>query len=141
MSSVVILLALGRTQAHDPRWGRTSWTWGEDPFHIAVMGRAAYSGLQDPRPNPSGHPDDAFLAVRATVPYYLGYHGGTGDPPGFKSAFNATNRSLADSYWPAYGALLSDNAPSPADGVMCAMSEVSGCCPVHKICGPVASVF
>ncbi len=113
-------------QAHDPRWGRISWTWGEDPFHIAVMGSAAYEGLQSPRPVPGGQPTDRFLATRATVPYYLGYHGGSMDPKGSLSAFNATKRSLADSYWPAYGALLESHAASPADGVMCAMSSVNG---------------
>jgi hypothetical protein len=56
-------------QAHDPRWGRVSWTWGEDAFHIGVMGQAAYVGLQSPRPVPGGKPTDRFLATRATVPY------------------------------------------------------------------------
>ena len=70
------------------------------------MGSAAYEGLQSPRPVPGGQPTDRFLATRATVPYYLGYHGGSMDPKGSLSAFNATKRSLADSYWPAYGALL-----------------------------------
>eukprot|EP01043_Picozoa_sp_COSAG02_P052353 COSAG02_NODE_5624_length_4175_cov_1.970069_4_plen_183_part_00 len=83
-----------------------AWRIGEDPFHISVMGSAAYEGLQSPRPVPGGQPTDRFLATRATVPYYLGYHGGSMDPKGSLSAFNATKRSLADSYWPAYGALL-----------------------------------
>ena len=103
-----------------------SWTWGEDPFHIATMGRAAYVGLQNPQPVPGGHPTDRWLATRATVPYFLGYHGGTMDPRGMASAFNATPRSLADSYWPAYGALLASAGPAPADGVMCAMSTLNG---------------
>lgn len=77
-------------QAHDPRWGRVSWTWGEDAFHIRVMGRSAFVGLQSPRQVPGGKPGDVFLATRATVPYYLAYHGGTGDPAGYSSAFNAT---------------------------------------------------
>jgi hypothetical protein len=40
--------------------------------------------------------------------------------------FNATARSLADSYWPAFGALLDSNGPSPADGVMMAMAALNG---------------
>ena len=53
-----------------------------------------------------------------------------GDPPqrntGLTLNFNATARSLADSYWPAFGALLSSSAPAPADGVMMAMAALNG---------------
>jgi len=142
---------------------------------------AGSAGLQSPREvvtqrktKEQAGAGDRFLATRATVPYYLAYHGGSMDPAGSLSAFNATPRSLADScvavprslptpmpvagswkctggssvkpytrtrsttvmpcvsacvpwhvlarrYWPAYGALLGSDAPSPADGVMCAM--------------------
>ena len=40
--------------------------------------------------------------------------------------FNATQRSLADSYWPAFGALLASSGPAPADGVMMAMAALNG---------------
>lgn len=65
---------------------------------------APRAGLQSPREvvtqrktKEQAGAGDRFLATRATVPYYLAYHGGSMDPAGSLSAFNATPRSLADS--------------------------------------------
>jgi beta-glucosidase len=32
--------------ARDPRWGRTEECYGEDPYHVAIMGKAAVFGFQ-----------------------------------------------------------------------------------------------
>ena len=62
--------------AHDPRWGRISETYGEDPLHIQTIGVAAMKGLQNPQPVPGGKPEDVFFATRQVTRHYIGYHGG-----------------------------------------------------------------
>ena len=97
--------------AHDPRWGRIAETYGEDPMHIQTMGVGAMLGLQNPMPVPGGRPSDVFFATRQVTRHYIGYHSASPDigPPSchqFGSCnFVASNRSLADSYFPTYGPL------------------------------------
>ena len=115
--------------AHDPRWGRISETYGEDPLHIQTIGVAAMKGLQNPQPVPGGKPEDVFFATRQVTRHYIGYHGASPDIQGTRGGppitFVATNRSLADSYFPTYGAFQSPSA-GRADGIMCAMSQLNG---------------
>ena len=86
--------------AHDPRWGRISETYGEDPLHIQTIGVAAMKGLQNPQPVPGGKPEDVFFATRQVTRHYIGYHGASPDIQGTRGGppitFVATNRSLAD---------------------------------------------
>ena len=65
--------------AHDPRWGRISETYGEDPHHIQTMGVAAMRGLQSPAPVPGGGASDVFFATRQVTRHYIGYHGASPD--------------------------------------------------------------
>ena len=55
--------------AHDPRWGRISETYGEDPFLSATMGVTATVALQ----NRSA--DRRWLASSQVTRHFLGYHG------------------------------------------------------------------
>lgn len=110
-------------------WGRISETYGEDPLHIQTIGVTALQGLQNPLPVPGGHPDDAFFATRQVTRHYIEYHGASPDiqdmQRGQQYTFVATNRSLADSYFPTYGAFQRPEL-GRADGIMCAMSELNG---------------
>eukprot|EP01065_Artemidia_motanka_P042620 TRINITY_DN5750_c0_g1_i1.p1 TRINITY_DN5750_c0_g1~~TRINITY_DN5750_c0_g1_i1.p1 ORF type:complete len:780 (+),score=184.39 TRINITY_DN5750_c0_g1_i1:74-2413(+) len=109
--------------AHDPRWGRISETYGEDPFLVRTMGVTALQAMQNPQKVAGGHPGDVFMATRQVTRHFIGYHGATPDIA--PAAFNATARSLADSYLPTYGAFQRPNVGF-ADGIMCAMTELNG---------------
>eukprot|EP00041_Stephanoeca_diplocostata_P022483 m.537193 g.537193 ORF g.537193 m.537193 type:complete len:814 (-) comp22073_c1_seq1:59-2500(-) len=115
--------------AHDPRWGRISETYGEDPLHIQRIGVTALNGLQSPRQVPgSNDPADRFFATRQVTRHYIAYHGGTGDTINntrYNALYNASNRSLADSYLPTYAAFQNPSRGF-ADGIMCAMTELNG---------------
>ena len=52
--------------AHDPRWGRISETYGEDPVHIQLMGVAVMNGLQNPVPV-AGSADPASVVGNPSV--------------------------------------------------------------------------
>jgi beta-glucosidase len=97
-------------------------------MHIQTMGVNVLNALQNPQPVHGGQPVDKFLATRQVTRHYIAYHGGSGDTVnGTKhpTFYNATNRSLADSYFPTYGA-YQNPAKGGADGIMCAMSELNG---------------
>ena len=85
--------------------GRISETYGEDPYHIQTIGVVAMRGLQNPVAVPGGAPEDVFFATRQVTRHYIGYHGASPDISGPDAAkgYSATNRSLADSYFPTYG--------------------------------------
>jgi beta-glucosidase-like glycosyl hydrolase len=110
--------------AHDPRWGRISETYAEDPYLIQVIGVVAMRGLQNPQPVAGGKPEDVFFATRQVTRHYIGYHGASPDISGH-TTYIASNRSLADSYFPTYGSFQRPTAGF-ADGIMCAMSLLNG---------------
>ena len=109
--------------AHDPRWGRISETYGEDPFHIQAIGVAILQALQNRVPVPGGKPTDFYYATRQVTRHFIGYHSASDDIK--TPAFTATNRSLADSYFPTYSAFMRPDAGA-ADGIMCAMTTMNG---------------
>eukprot|EP01060_Flectonema_neradi_P006051 TRINITY_DN14037_c0_g1_i1.p1 TRINITY_DN14037_c0_g1~~TRINITY_DN14037_c0_g1_i1.p1 ORF type:complete len:768 (+),score=137.30 TRINITY_DN14037_c0_g1_i1:94-2397(+) len=108
--------------AHDPRWGRNSETYGEDPFLIATIGTAAMNALQGRKPFKGGSNDDEYYATRQTNTIYLGYHQANDLHPAY---MYVSNRSLSDSYLRGYEALQRPDK-GHADGIMCAMSSVNG---------------
>ena len=73
--------------AHDPRWGRLSETYGEDPFLVGAMASATLGGLQ--RPNAT----NPFIATAGVLGRLVGFSGPTNE-----QAFNAVidARSLHD---------------------------------------------
>jgi beta-glucosidase-like glycosyl hydrolase len=60
--------------AHDPRWGRTSETYGEDVFLTQAMGIAATRALQQ-RTAPDPATGLAFLKTSQVTRHYMGTHG------------------------------------------------------------------
>lgn len=113
--------------AHDPRWGRISETYGEDPFHIQQVGVTVLQSLQNPQLVNGGVSSDYFYATRQVTRHYIGYHGARPDigPPHVFASFSATKRSLADSYFPTYEAFQRPDM-GRADGIMCAMTLMNG---------------
>ncbi|MCM1415287.1 MAG: glycoside hydrolase family 3 C-terminal domain-containing protein [bacterium] len=82
------LFDLGR----DPRWGRISETYGEDPYLVAQMGTAYVQGLQK---------DDA---VMATAKHFVGYGNAEGGRNGGEMQLG--ERSLRDTFcWPFEAAI------------------------------------
>eukprot|EP01060_Flectonema_neradi_P006928 TRINITY_DN1478_c0_g1_i6.p1 TRINITY_DN1478_c0_g1~~TRINITY_DN1478_c0_g1_i6.p1 ORF type:complete len:763 (+),score=213.85 TRINITY_DN1478_c0_g1_i6:54-2342(+) len=108
--------------AHDPRWGRISETYGEDPYLIQQIGVTAMRSLQNQQAVPDS-PGDYFMATRQVTRHFLGYHGARPDLE--YAIMNATQRSLGDSYIPTYGS-YQDPELGNADGIMCAISSVNG---------------
>jgi len=78
---------LANTQ-HDPRWGRVSETYGEDPVLSAAMGVAANRALQ----NRSA--DRRWLASSQVTRHYLGYHGASESSLGDTRATPAVQTGL-----------------------------------------------
>ena len=110
--------------AHDPRWGRISETYGEDPYLLQEIGVAAIRSMQNQQEVPHS-PGDHFMAMRLTTCNFLGYHSARPDLGPFHAIMNVTNRSLADSYLPIYAAYQKPSVGN-ADGMMCAMTSVNG---------------
>ena len=112
----------------DPRWGRISETYGECPTLVQAVGVMALQSLQNPQPVRDGHADDRFMATRQVTRHYIGYHSGSGDKingTSYNPLYNASNRSLADTYFPIFGAYQRPDLGA-ADGIMCAMTELNG---------------
>ena len=84
--------------AHDPRWGRISETYGEDPYLITRMGVTATRAMQQPTADAAGR---IFLKTSQTTRHYLGYHQSN---EMHVPAITVTERDLRDQYLPAYEA-------------------------------------
>ena len=108
--------------AHDPRWGRISETYGEDPYLIQQIGVTAMRNLQNQQPVPNS-PGDYFMATRQVTRHFLGFH--SASPDLRYAVMNVTSRSLGDSYIPTYGSYQRPSEGN-ADGIMCAMTSVNG---------------
>ena len=113
--------------AHDPRWGRISETYGEDPLLIKLMGVKVLRALQNQQRVPGSVDEDYFMATRQVVRHYLGYHSARPDLGPENAIMNVTERSLADSYLPTYESFMSTQpGEGNADGIMCSMASVNG---------------
>jgi beta-glucosidase len=97
----------------DPRWGRGQETYGEDPFLTATMGTAFVAGVQG---------RDAFYRKADATPKHFAAHSG---PEDGRDSFhaNASAHDLADTYLPAFHALLTDGR---ADALMCSYNAIDG---------------
>jgi len=100
----------------DPRWGRGQETYGEDPVLTATLGCAYVRGLQG---------DGAVLKSSACAKHYAVHSG----PEGLRHSFNAiaTEQDLAETYLPAFQALVTD---AKVESVMGAYNRTNGepCC-------------
>jgi hypothetical protein len=99
-------------------------------MHVQTMGVAAMQGLQGPQPVPRGVEGDVFFATRQVTRHYIGYHGASPDIEAQRghgsSNFIASNRSLADSYFPTYGSChccLSNKAPFRTERLLMNLSS------------------
>jgi len=81
----------------DPRWGRGQETYGEDPVLTATMGCAYVKGLQG----------DGPVLKSAACAKHFAVHSG---PEALRHSFNAkaTKRDLAETYLPAFEALVKE---------------------------------
>jgi beta-glucosidase len=131
--------------ARDPRWGRVSETYGEDPFLTSTMGEVFTKQLQ--RPDPSID----FLRVAAVTRHSVVYSGPeslcsdavapscskwkpteperstTQGSYGTRFAFNAqvSERDLEDYFYPPFEATISRERGASA-GVMCSDAAQNG---------------
>ena len=106
---------LANTQ-HDPRWGRVSETYGEDPVLSAAMGVAANRALQ----NRSA--DRRWLASSQVTRHYLGYHGANDLPRAGEELIDL--HGFADQQEGPYSAFQARDG-GDAEGIMMAMSAFS----------------
>ena len=109
----------------DPRWGRGSETWGEDPHLTAVMAAHVVRGLQgDAAATSSPGGGGGLVKVAATCKHFLGYSFEMADGES-RYSFDAkvAPQDLADTYLPAFDACV---RAAGAQGVMCAYNAVDG---------------
>lgn len=100
----------------DPRWGRVSECYGEDPGLASLIGTAALRGLQQRAVAGSG--EDYLLSSQVTR-HWLGFHGARPDLP--RSGEETIDLfSFGDQQGPVYGAFQTDG---DAEGIMCSMAS------------------
>ncbi|KAL3158805.1 hypothetical protein ABBQ32_011532 [Trebouxia sp. C0010 RCD-2024] len=100
----------------DPRWGRGSETYGEDPHLTSRMGVAFVQGIQGA--------DPAYIKVGATCKHFAAYSLENAD--GYsRLSFNASvsHRDATDTYLPAFEACVKEGH---AQSVMCSYNAVNG---------------
>ena len=100
---------------HDPRWGRTSEGFGEDPYLVSRIAETSVRALQGPGPGPI--PADRVMASVKHFALYGAVEGGRD--------YNTVNMSpmrMYDDYLPPYRAAI--DAGSGA--VMVALNSING---------------
>jgi beta-glucosidase len=99
--------------ARDPRWGRVSEGYGEDPYTNAVFGVATVKGYQ------GKNLSDTF-SIAACLKHYIGYGMSEGGRDYRYS--NISNQSLWETYIPAYEACVKAGAAT----LMSAFNDING---------------
>jgi len=102
--------------AHDPRWGRNSETYGEDPHLSSLMGVTAINSLQK-RTMFNGK---EFILAPQVTRHYLGFHGAHPDCDG---TMHVDQKNLEESYFPIYEDY---QVKGKAAGIMCSYAFVNG---------------
>ncbi|KAL0044695.1 hypothetical protein WJX82_005750 [Trebouxia sp. C0006] len=100
----------------DPRWGRGSETYGEDPHLTSRMGVSFVKGIQGG--------DKTYIKVGATCKHFAAYSLENAD--GYsRLSFNASvsQRDAVDTYLPAFEACVTEGH---AQSVMCSYNAVNG---------------
>ncbi|KAL0032947.1 hypothetical protein WJX77_007980 [Trebouxia sp. C0004] len=100
----------------DPRWGRGSETYGEDPHLTSRMGVSFVNGIQGS--------DKTYIKVGATCKHFAAYSLENAD--GYsRLSFNASvsQRDAIDTYLPAFEACVTEGH---AQSVMCSYNAVNG---------------
>lgn len=104
--------------AHDPRWGRTSETYGEDVFLTQAMGIAATRALQQ-RTAPNATTGLSFLKTSQVTRHFMGTHGATDMPHDAEEYITAQWRE--EHQLRIYEAFQRPER-GDAEGIMCAIS-------------------
>lgn len=99
--------------ARDPRWGRVSEGYGEDPYANAVFGVASVKGYQGKKLS------DPY-SVAACLKHYIGYGMSEGGRD-YRST-NISTQSLWDTYFPPYEAGVKAGAAT----LMSGFNDISG---------------
>jgi len=106
----------------DPRWGRGQEAYGEDPYHMSVLGVANVKGMQ-------GN-DKKYYKTHACAKHYAVHSG----PEPERHRFNAqvSMRDLWETYLPAFKALVQEG---DVQEVMCAYQRYEGdpCCASDRL--------
>lgn len=101
----------------DPRWGRGQEAYGEDPYHMSVLGVANVKGMQ-------GN-DKKYYKTHACAKHYAVHSG----PESQRHRYDAvvSMRDLWETYLPAFKALVQE---ADVREVMCAYNRYEGepCC-------------
>ena len=102
---------------HDPRWGRASETYGEDPFLSRVVGRTATLNLQ--QRTPEFLEGSSFIKTSQVTRHFIGYHGANDLPHSGEEW--VTPQWLEDQQLPGYEVLQTPEAlgGGGAEGIMC----------------------
>jgi beta-glucosidase len=95
----------------DPRWGRGQETYGEDPFLTASLGTQFVQGIQGDSP--------FYLKANATPKHFVAHSGPEEGRMNFHA--NASPHDLADTYLPAFHALISQ---AGAAAMMCSYNAI-----------------
>ncbi|MFI5156502.1 MAG: glycoside hydrolase family 3 N-terminal domain-containing protein, partial [Chitinophagales bacterium] len=100
----------------DPRWGRGSETYGEDPYLTAEIGKAFVRGMQ-------GN-DAHYLKTAACAKHYAVHSGPESERHGFNAIVD--EKDLRETYLYAFNKLVDAHVES----VMCAYNQINGepCC-------------
>lgn len=106
----------------DPRWGRGQEAYGEDPYHMSVMGVANVKGMQ-------GN-DKKYYKTHACAKHYAVHSG----PEAQRHRYDAkvSMRDLWETYLPAFKALVEEG---DVREVMCAYNRYEGdpCCASDRL--------
>ncbi|MGN0047427.1 MAG: glycoside hydrolase family 3 N-terminal domain-containing protein [Bacteroides sp.] len=98
---------------HDPRWGRISECYGEDPYANGCFGAASVRGYQGERLSDS-------LSIAACLKHYVGY--GASEAGRDYVYTEISRQSLWDTYLPPYRMCVEAGALT----VMSAFNDISG---------------
>ena len=106
----------------DPRWGRGQEAYGEDPYHMSVLGVANVKGMQ-------GN-DKKYYKTHACAKHYAVHSG----PESQRHRYDAvvSMRDLWETYLPAFKALVQEG---DVREVMCAYNRYEGepCCASDRL--------
>ena len=105
--------------AYDPRVGRTSEMYGEDPFHVSAIGVAATRALQN-KTAPAAN-GDYFLQTSQVTRHFITDH--SSSPDNRAGDYWGGLDSLEDEFLPAFKAFQVDGE---AEGIMFSIAALNG---------------
>jgi beta-glucosidase len=108
----VVLRGPNVDPVHDPRWGRTEESFGEDPYLVGEMAKGYLAGL---------HGDDPqYLLAACTLKHFAA---NSNETTRLTSSSNLDARNLHEYYAATFRAAVVDGH---ADGIMTAYNQING---------------